>query len=260
MLDVIDKGGPIQEHPVPLLFVHGAWHAAWCWDEHFLDFFAGHGYRVVAPSLRGHGASPGTLRGARIKDYVADVAEVAESLPVPPVVIGHSMGGFVIQHYLTQHTATGAILLASIRPSGVLRVTGRIARRHPVQFAKVNVQRRLGPLVSSPALARELFFSAGMSEGEVVSYHRRLQDESYRAFLDMLALDLVDTQRVNRVPLLVIGAERDAIVTSRETHSIAKLYGAEARIFPNLAHDLMLEPGWRAVADRMQSWLSAHGL
>lgn len=260
MLEVIDKGDPTDEHPVPLLFVHGAWHAAWCWDEHFLDFFAGHGYRVVAPSLRGHGASPGALRWARIQDYVADVVSIAESLPTPPVVIGHSMGGFVVQHYLTQHAPAAAILLASIRPTGVLRVTGRIARRHPVQFAKVNAELRLGPLVSTPALAGELFFSPEMPAEQVSSYQRRLQDESYRAFLDMLVLDLVDAERVHRVPMLVLGAEHDAIVTPRETRSIASVYGTEAEIFPDMAHDVMLEPGWRAVAERMRSWLTAHGL
>ncbi|RUP05461.1 MAG: alpha/beta fold hydrolase [Mycobacterium sp.] len=260
MLDVIDKGDPTDEHPVPLLFVHGAWHAAWCWDEHFLDYFAGQGYRVVAPSLRGHGGSSGALRGARIRDYVADVASAAESLPRAPVLIGHSMGGFVVQHYLTRHAAAGAILLASIRPTGVLRVTGHIARRHPVTFTKVNAQRRLGPLVTTPALARELFFSPAMPEADVVAYQRRLQDESYRAFLDMLALDLVDTERVKRVPLLVLGAEHDAIVTTRETRSIATTYGTEAEIFPDLAHDVMLEPGWQAVAERMRRWLTAHAL
>ena len=57
MLEVIDKGSATESHPVPLLFVHGAWHAAWCWDEHFLDFFADKGFRAVAVSLRGHGAS-----------------------------------------------------------------------------------------------------------------------------------------------------------------------------------------------------------
>jgi pimeloyl-ACP methyl ester carboxylesterase len=47
MLEVIDKGSVSDVHPVPLLFVHGAWHAAWCWDEYFLDFFAENGYRWV---------------------------------------------------------------------------------------------------------------------------------------------------------------------------------------------------------------------
>jgi hypothetical protein len=38
MLQVIDKGQCTDEHPVPLLFVHGGNLAAWCGDEHFLDF------------------------------------------------------------------------------------------------------------------------------------------------------------------------------------------------------------------------------
>src|SRR4051812_12710578 len=93
MLEVIDKGACSDAHPVPLLFVHGAWHGAWCWDEHFLDFFANKGYRALAVSLRGHGNSPTSkaLRSCSIADYVDDVASVADSLRTPPVVIGHSM-------------------------------------------------------------------------------------------------------------------------------------------------------------------------
>src|SRR5689334_22597448 len=72
MLEVIDKGSATERHPVPLLFVHGAWHAAWCWDEHFLAFFADRGYRAVALSLRGHGGSPTSkpLSRCSAADYV----------------------------------------------------------------------------------------------------------------------------------------------------------------------------------------------
>ena len=48
MLEVIDQGRCTDRHPVPLLFVHGAAHAAWCWGEHFLDFFADKGFRAIA--------------------------------------------------------------------------------------------------------------------------------------------------------------------------------------------------------------------
>lgn len=51
MLEVIDKGNGTDEHSAPLLFVHGAWHGSWCWDENFLDFFAARGYRAIAASL-----------------------------------------------------------------------------------------------------------------------------------------------------------------------------------------------------------------
>ena len=45
------------QKPYPIVFVHGAWHGAWCWEEHFLDYFAQHGYVVLAFDLRQHGAA-----------------------------------------------------------------------------------------------------------------------------------------------------------------------------------------------------------
>jgi pimeloyl-ACP methyl ester carboxylesterase len=257
MLEVIDKGSCSEAHPTPLLFVHGSWHGAWCWDEHFLDFFADKGYHAVALSLRGHGASPGRerLRWTRIQEYVADIADTAAQLPTQPVLVGHSMGGFVIQKYLEHHTAAGAILVASLPPTGVLGVTLRIARHHPVPFAKVNASLRLAPLVATPELVRDLFFSASTPDEQINTYQLRLQDEGYRGFLDMLALDLVKSKRVNRVPMLVLGAEDDAIVSQRQIRRTAAVYGAEAEIFPNMGHDMMLEPGWAAVAERIHAWL-----
>ena len=82
MLEVIDKGSSTESHPVPLLFVHGGSIAAWCWDEHFLDFFADRGYRAVALSLRGHGASTLSqpLKSCSIADYVDDVHAVVGKL------------------------------------------------------------------------------------------------------------------------------------------------------------------------------------
>jgi hypothetical protein len=62
VLEVIDKGRCSEAHPIPLLFVHGGEHAAWCWDEHFLDFFADKGYRALALSVRGHGGSSNSKR------------------------------------------------------------------------------------------------------------------------------------------------------------------------------------------------------
>ena len=98
MLEVIDKGRCSESHPAPLLFVHGAWHAAWCWDENFLGFFADEGYGAVAVSLRNHGNNDkNNLRNLSVADLVSDVASVANDLPAEPVVIGHSMGGFVVQ-------------------------------------------------------------------------------------------------------------------------------------------------------------------
>src|SRR5215469_18333706 len=98
-VDMISRYPVERRHPTPLLFIHGMFHAAWCWDVHFLDYFAQHGYAAFAVDLRGHGNSAGreNLRWTRIADYVDDVASAVRQLPNPPILIGHSLGGFVVQ-------------------------------------------------------------------------------------------------------------------------------------------------------------------
>jgi hypothetical protein len=43
-------------------------------------------------------------------------------------------------------------------------------------------------------------------------------------------------------------------IISREP-ATARAYGTTAVIFPDMAHDMMLESGWHAVADHMITWL-----
>src|ERR1700680_2733797 len=119
------EGDPQSTHPTPLLFVHGAWHGSWCWNEHFLPYF------------------------------VADVKHIPRQLDRPPVLIGHSMGGLIVQKYLETHSVPAAVLLASVPPAGVLRTTLRIARRHPLAFLKANGTLQLYPIVGTLALTRE---------------------------------------------------------------------------------------------------------
>ncbi|WP_099023336.1 alpha/beta hydrolase [Mycolicibacterium palauense] len=260
MLEVIDRGSVSDAHPVPLLFVHGAWHAAWCWDEHFLDFFAERGFRAVALSLRGHGGSSldKPLRDCSFADYIHDVTTVADTLPVRPVVVGHSMGGVLVQRYLESRTAPAAVLMASMPPQGFLASGLRWARRHPWHFAKLSATGRSLPYVSTPQLARERFFSPHTPESLVVRYAQRLQEESARSGLD----GMVTRPRPQRVStaMLVLGALDDGAVSRSEIRATARAYGVAADFFADMGHNMMLEPGWAAVAERIESWLGAQGL
>jgi pimeloyl-ACP methyl ester carboxylesterase len=260
MLEVIDKGHVSESHPVPLLFVHGAWHAAWCWDEHFLSFFADKGYRALAVSLRGHGSSPSPqpLRTCSVADYVEDVGLVADSLPRRPVVIGHSMGGLIVQKYLESHDAPAGVLMASTPPRGYLGSGVRWMRRHPWDFTKVLLTGKSLAYVNTPQLARERFFSAHTSDSHVVDYATRLQEESARAGVDGL-LNLPRPRRVT-TRLLVLGARDDGAVTAKEVNATARAYRTEAELFPNMGHNMMLETGWAAVAERIHTWLGTQGL
>lgn len=256
-IELISKYPKETIQKAPLLFVHGAWHGAWCWDEYFLDYFTKHGFEAHALSLRGHGKSDGRerLRWTRISEYVQDVETAVNQLSQPPILIGHSMGGFIVQKYLETHTTPGSILLASVPPQGTLGITLRIAKRHPFRFAKVNLTMSLYPLIDTPKLTAESFFSPTMSDQKVAGYFDRMQDEAYLGYLDMLVFDLPKPKRIkNR--MLVLGAANDKIVTVKEVEKTAQAYNAESHISPNMAHDMMLEAGWQAVADRMIRWIT----
>lgn len=255
MLELLTEE-PDAPRPVPLVFVHGAWHGAWCWAEHFLPWFAERGWRCLAPSLRHHGGSdgPGSLRWARIDDHVDDLAQVVGDLPVPPVLIGHSMGGFVVQRYIDRGLPlAAAALLAPVPHFGVWRTTLSIARRHPLRFLRVNLTMSLYPLMSTSALVRELLFSSDTPEDVVAGCQARLGDESYRAFLDMLGLVRIHP-RPGAVPLRIVLAERDQTIAPRDVRATAAAWGVDPQPF-DIAHDLILEPGWEAVAQDVAGWL-----
>jgi len=254
-LEVISRSPKEQQHAVPILFVHGAWHAAWCWQDTFLDYFSEKGWEVHALSLRGHGQSEGRekLRWWSIADYVSDVAQIAKSLGREPIIVGHSLGGFIVQKYLETHSPVAAVLLASVPPSGILRFNLRIIRRHPLLWLQMNALMTAYPVVAKPEYAREWLLSPGISEEQLVSYQSRIQNESYRALLDALLLNLPDPSKV-KTPIQVLGAENDAIFSVEEVRATARAYGVEATIFPDMAHNMIVEPGWRDVADTIMHW------
>ena len=251
------KGSPKK---TPVLFVHGAWHGAWCW-ENFLAYFAENGYPAYAVSLRGHGNSerPSRFSWTRIADYVEDVAAAVDRIPGDPVLVGHSMGGLVVQKFLEDQAAAAAVLLAPVPVKGVLRTTLRIAWRHPIAFSRANLTWSLFPLVKSPELAREAFFSDDMPEDIFQRYHRQLQDESYLAFMDMLVFNRANPHKI-KTDILLLGAENDTIFHVDEMEETAAAYNIQPGIFEDMAHDMMLEKNWQAVADRIIAWLHDKGL
>ena len=241
----------------PILLIHGAWHGKWCFEEHFTGYLSEQGFDVHAIDLPEHGEkfrSKGKLRFKSIKQYVKAVADYAQTFDEAPIVVGHSMGGLVVQKYLETHWAPAGILLASVPMQGVWPITGKMLIKHPLKFLRANLTMSMWPLVSDPELAHQLFFSAETPQSQTATYHARLQDESYRAFLDMLFLNLPRPFKI-KTPMLVLAAEDDEIFTVFHQQITAREYDTEAVVFPNMAHDMMLEPGWQSVADTMIEWI-----
>ena len=111
---------------------------------------------------------------------------------------------------------------------------------------------------SSAAGPRAIFFSAYAGGGRS-RYAARLQEDSSRIGIDCLLLRLPRPKRVT-TPLLVLGADEDGAHTRGEILATARAYDTEAVFFPDMGHNMMLEPGWNHVAERIDSWLSAREL
>lgn len=234
-----------------ILLVHGAWHGPWCW-EGFVDRLRESGHDARAAQLRGHDQPPGRI-WHRVQHYVEDVQHAMAAFSTPPFLIGHSMGGLVVQKCLERSSCPGAVLLASTPSGGTAAAVARLAARHPIELLKANLLMRLRPLVVTPDLVRELFFTPDTAQ-EIVAYcFARLQDESYLAFIDTMMV-LPRPHRV-QAPVLVLGAERDSILTMAEVRRTARAYRTEAEIFPGMGHDMMLDTDWRKVADRIGIWV-----
>ncbi|EMS45148.1 hypothetical protein TRIUR3_35229 [Triticum urartu] len=92
-----------SERP-PLVFVHGSFHAAWCWAERWLPFFSRAGYPCFALSLRAQGESsiPSDTVAGTLETHTGDIADfIRKEVPVPPILIGHSFGGLIVQQYMS---------------------------------------------------------------------------------------------------------------------------------------------------------------
>lgn len=254
-LDIISKKPAIQKFSTPLLFIHGAWMNAECWNQNFLGYFSELGYEVHALNLRGHGKSGGRekLRWTQIHSFVDDLDSAIATLGSPPALIGHSMGGLIVQRYLETNNLPASVLLSSVPVGGVLATTLRIAARHPGVFLKANITASLWHLVGTPSLARENFYAEESSDEKIAKYMEEMQDETYLGFLQMIFR--LPRPKLVKTPLLVLGGEEDTIFLPSEVHATAKAYGVEAEIFPGMPHGIMLEPGWEKVAQRIATWL-----
>lgn len=242
----------------PLVFVHGAHVGAWCWEEHFLPWFASRGFPVYAVSLRGHGASGGRERLNRfgLADYARDLAGVVASIGRPPVLIGHSMGGMVVQKYLgiaAEGDCAAAVLACPVPSFGLLPSTFALAWTRPALFAGIQSLAAGGS--ASPQVLAQAMFAAPMEQARLAGIHRRMQPESQRALMDMSGWSLPQFWTMQRPPMLCLGAERDVLIPASGVQASARMLGAEYRELQGLGHAVMLESRWEAAARPILAWL-----
>lgn len=241
----------------PLVLIHGAFAGAWMWTETFMPYLARAGYTSHALSLSGHGGSAGReqIDWYAIADYVADLRSVVETLDAAPILIGHSMGGFVVQKYLERHDAHAAALLCSVPPQGLIASQFHLLLQKPQLFLEIN---RImdGHYTDIDTLRDALFFSP-VDETMLNGWLTRMQPESHRAIWDMSMFNLPNPFLMRRPPMLIVGAEHDMLVPPFLVQSTAQTYGLSAHILHGMGHTITHEKEWPHAAAILTGWLDS---
>lgn len=108
-------GEPPPDAPTVIL-IHGITANGLSWGVVAAELARRHGpgtIRLLAPDLRGRGASPGTGAARGLAGHVADLRDLAADLPGKPLLVGHSMGAFVAALAVAEDPAVyaGAVLV-----------------------------------------------------------------------------------------------------------------------------------------------------
>jgi pimeloyl-ACP methyl ester carboxylesterase len=248
-----------KEKPM-LLFVHGANHGAWCWQENFLPYFCSNGFSSYALSFRGHGESDGReqLNNCALDDYVEDVLKIIRNMKDKPVLIGHSLGGAVVQKILYFHSnkISAAILMSSIPAHGISKT---YIFKYALGFCKEVL---LPSILFRSKYENNLndymgktFFLERLPDKKREELTLRLQPESKTVKKEMFKR-VVPGANGTKIPVLVLGPEQDLIISEKDLIHTGKMYDTNPVIFPNICHDMMLDPDWRMVADEILVFLN----
>lgn len=259
---------PAAERPVVLL--HGLWLHATSWTP-WVELFARHGYRPVAPGWPGE---PETVEAARehpeavadrsLAEVIAHHAAVVDALPAPPVLIGHSFGGLIAQRLLADGRGAAAVAIdpAPMRgvrrlPLSTLRASGPVLR---------NPANRRRAVSLTAAQFRYAFGNAVPAAESDALWERWAVPSPGRPLFDAATANLrrrspaaVDTANSRRGPLLLTMGGRDHTVPAAVTRSTLRRYRgpavADVVEFPDRGHSLTIDHGWREVAEACLGWL-----
>jgi len=248
-----------------LVFVHGSGHGAWCW-QNLTRFFADQGRDSIAISLRGQGKSTPPAEKtppATMARNAADLAHFIATLPAPPILIGHSFGGLVLQKYIEQMQAqnwpqpAGVAFLAAAPPSGNGKLVSRIFKAAPIRSLRITWGFITKSYLRSVAAARFLFFSKDLPEADMERYHKQLAENYGCPIVDVTKmkeeLPIVFPPAHQLPPMYVAGATEDIIVDIPAVEELAEALEVTPTIFPG-PHDMMLDVHWKEVATSLQTW------
>ena len=254
--------GPGMAGDAPVLLLHGAYSGAWCWEEGFASAVADRGRHVAALDLRGRGGSEGRggLARTSLDDFVRDLRDAVAVMPSPPVLVGHSLGGYLCQLLLGQVPVRGIVLMGSLPPDGLAAVGPRLALTNPKSWLEAIVAAVTRSKAATNLANLGLLFGDGVAPERIEIYAKRMVPESPRALAEAHLLRPVSSASLLRIPALVMNGMADKLVWPATALRTSLYHGAEYRTEPDGGHFLMLDTCWPRVASEIGDWLDAQGL
>ncbi len=249
------------------MFVHGAFCGGWAFDG-FREPFEAAGFETHAPNLPHHerGADLEALAQTGLKEYAAAIAHYAGELRAPPVLVGHSLGGLVVQLAAAQVPVAGLVLLAPSAPWGVppttldehgnhfgLSMLGDYWRR------PVPPDYRVARATTLDRLSRE---DARRAFARFVPESGRAVREAMQWWLDPAMASQAPVYKI-AAPVLGLAGGKDRVnPASTVRRVVARFPDGQAHFheFAEMSHWLVGEPEAREVAELTLQWFEARGL
>jgi pimeloyl-ACP methyl ester carboxylesterase len=246
----------------PIVLIHGLWLSAdsWLgWD----DRYRAAGHVVHAPEWPD---DPGIGLEAAVEHFDAFV----RSLPDPPIVIGHSMGGLITQVLIDRGLGRAGVAIQPAKPRGVLRLP-------------VSTMRSIWPVVRDPRNRRRAVpigrahfhyvFANTVSRNESDQWHAKLAIPApARVVFDLAVADFqpkskapsaIDFANADRAPLLLVATDRDHAVPESVVYENFIRYRrshapTDFKVFHGRPHLSTVMTGWEDIADFALAWTARH--
>lgn len=251
----------------PVVFVHGAFCGGWAFEA-FREPFEAAGFETHAPNLLHHerGADLEALAQTGLKDYAKAIAHYARDLNSAPILVGHSLGGLVVQLAASQIEVKGLVLLAPSAPWGVPPTTLDEHGNHLGLSLLGDYWRR--PVPPDYRVARSTTLDR-LSHDDARRAFARFVPESGRAIREAMQWWL-DTSMASQAPVYKIAAPvlgmaggKDRVNASSTVRRVLSRFPdgqAHFHEFPEMSHWLVGEPEAPDVAKLTLQWFEAREL
>lgn len=247
-----------------IVLIHGAWLNARSWEQVKARYEA-RGHTVIAPDWPLDEGEPAALRARPHPDLknlgqrrIVDHYEaIVRALPEAPVLIGHSLGGVVVQHLLDRGLGTAGVAIDPAPTPGVPIHPHALVSALPVFLDPLS--RNKVKQMSRSFFARRFAQTLSAEQAET-AYERYVVPTPGRVYWDGIVNPMkIDWANPKRPPLLLIGGGKDLIADAAMTRAIhTRQSRAATRTdyleFAGRSHWTLLEPGWEQVADAALDW------